>query len=258
MVELSIITVFKGDPADLFKTVQSSIGFLKTGRVELLIFSATELSNEQLKELDDFGVKFHLSNAQLYEAMNLGLDNCSGDYVIFMNAGDTFSPNIIVEEILNSLSEPIVYFGRAHIIGNKVQWTFPEVPSNLVTTWLKYYLPNHQTMFFPLQELKSSNIYFDINLPMYADELFKIKCMTMFGYKFLDVEVCRFFLGGISTKAVSRKTLITILSETERPWKSKAHFLVKFVLDKILSAERTKYFRHKIISRLVIRKGVEK
>jgi len=55
----------------------------------------------------------------LYDAMNKGLKSASGDYVWFLNAGDTIYSDATVQEIVNTLDEenlPDIIYGETQIV----------------------------------------------------------------------------------------------------------------------------------------------
>jgi glycosyltransferase involved in cell wall biosynthesis len=77
----------------------------------------------------------------IYDAMNKGLSKASGEYVLFMNAGDQFADPNTLKTILNHLSEsPDVLYSDANFVdlqgnfmGKRSEVTPHELPRNL--TW---------------------------------------------------------------------------------------------------------------------------
>ena len=58
----------------------------------------------------------------LYDAMNKAATMASGDYLCFLNAGDTFFASDTVEKIFNSISEtklPDIIYGETAIVDNE-------------------------------------------------------------------------------------------------------------------------------------------
>lgn len=121
---ISIITICRNDVYGLEKTyrsVSSQIdkyfewividGASSDGTLELLRSVALEEGVFKYKSEADAGI---------YDAMEKGLRECTGDYVLFLNAGDTLSSPESTRTINKSLAEcPVdVYFFSARIVVN--------------------------------------------------------------------------------------------------------------------------------------------
>lgn len=69
----------------------------------------------------------------LYDAMNKALQKATGDYVVFLNAGDVLPNDMTLENISNDVNErsdgrlPAVLYGNTNIVDND---------GNLVSVWL--------------------------------------------------------------------------------------------------------------------------
>jgi glycosyltransferase involved in cell wall biosynthesis len=55
----------------------------------------------------------------LYDAMNKGIKMATGDYLCFLNAGDTFFANNTVELIMQSDSSADIIYGETAIVDNE-------------------------------------------------------------------------------------------------------------------------------------------
>lgn len=81
----------------------------------------------------------------LYDAMNKGLEMATGDYVVFLNAGDVFPSDETLENISNDVNErsdgllPAVLYGDTNIVGDDGKLLRPRrlaPPDNL--TWRSF------------------------------------------------------------------------------------------------------------------------
>ena len=64
----------------------------------------------------------------LYDAMNKGLERASGDYVVFMNAGDCFAADDVLSTVAHAASQdphPAVIYGNTDIVDNEGNFLFP-------------------------------------------------------------------------------------------------------------------------------------
>jgi len=101
---LSIITVVKDDPEGLQRTLTSidAQGELDA-EVVIVDGSSNALEDVTLSSLPWRIVR--QSPRGIYSAMNAGLESVSGEYVYFLNAGDTLSDSDTLRRILDGLRE---------------------------------------------------------------------------------------------------------------------------------------------------------
>lgn len=94
---LSIITVTKGNKSELFRTIESidKQNFLDLEHIVVEGSPAEELPYE-IELISSARRKFLVGlDNSLYDAMNLGLKVASGEYLLFLNAGDTLLENAL-------------------------------------------------------------------------------------------------------------------------------------------------------------------
>ena len=137
----------------------------------------------------------------IYDAMNKGASLSSGKWLNFMNAGDRFYSEFVVEKIKEHFYDTKVIFGRAKIIDaeNKV-WDYPDkrISHSNILEWLETKYPNHQSMFFPKCYYKKNE--YDLNYPISADSHYKNASINELGYVFYDDYISKFYTGGVSSK----------------------------------------------------------
>lgn len=121
-VRISVITVSYNAEACIEATIKSVLGQgfdnfeyiiidggSSDGTVDL-IKSYKHLLKKVVIEHDD----------GIYHAMNKGVSYCNGDYVVFMNAGDTFFDSTVLKNIAENIrSTTSVLFGSTNYIYNK-------------------------------------------------------------------------------------------------------------------------------------------
>ena len=114
MAKYSIITINYNNGKELCRTIECVIN--QTFRdVEYIIIDggSTDESVEIISQHAE-NIDFWISERDLgvYNAMNKGLKHAHGEYVIFMNSGDSFySPNVI-KEIDNQIGDSDILFGN--------------------------------------------------------------------------------------------------------------------------------------------------
>jgi glycosyltransferase involved in cell wall biosynthesis len=166
----------------------------------------------------------------IYNAMNLGIEQASGDYLLFLNSGDfLIAPNIfamVAQTQAEQGGHPLI-FGYAQIQANHLQWLFPPekiaVNHNHLNKWLATCEPIHQTMFFPQDFYREYR--YDENLKIIADKRFKRSALQQLDYVFLDRAIASFATGGISTQINSFQHLIRYVQDFERYYLQGKHSL---------------------------------
>jgi len=137
----------------------------------------------------------------IYDAMNRGVGMCKGDYVIFMNAGDTFfhTNNLAMVAAMVVKVEPSV----PDILFGGAMFHFPngrEVyrPPKRVESYLWHGLPaNHQATLYRRAFL-GENPY-DLQYSLCGDYYLAAKlCRKGAAVAYLDMPIARFAIGGTS------------------------------------------------------------
>ncbi len=209
---ISIITVTYNDLENLRKTVNSVL-FQSYENIEYIIVDggSTDGTKEFLESIKDKRVKWiSEKDSGLYDAMNKGSELASGDFAIFLNAGDTFIDDEILEKVVKRIKDKNkVYFTRAKVVGDNIEWIYPSFNEKL-DKWIKKNLPNHQSMFFP--KIFYKNYKYDLKLNTTADIDYKFAAKKL-GFEFVDEIMIIFKLGGISTKCFNFKEVLRKVRE---------------------------------------------
>lgn len=176
----------------------------------------------------DFGV---------YNAMNRGIARASGDYVIFMNAGDVFYDENVLSNIFPYLikGEKTIFYGKIY----RVNYTrnidrikdFSKIASSPLQGFMKREMPCHQGIIAPIASLR--NFYFNEKYKYAADFDWLIRCYKA-GYKLKDTQcmICYYDNAGLTCGTVNRKRM-----RMEYETILKNYFPMLFSLEKIV-----KYF----------------
>lgn len=118
---LSIITINFNNREGLEKTIKSVIS-QTTKEFEWVVIDggSTDGSKELLEQYSDF-IDYYKSEPDkgIYNAMNKGFYASHGEYLQFLNSGDSLHNNDIIEKVLPLLKEKDIYVGRINSIGLK-------------------------------------------------------------------------------------------------------------------------------------------
>ncbi|MCI5139277.1 MAG: glycosyltransferase [Candidatus Electrothrix sp. AR1] len=118
IMKITVITIVYNNVNDIGTTIKSVLTQLYNN-IEYIIIDggSTDGTLEVLEGLKENGVTVVSEpDNGIYDAMNKGVDQASGDYVLFMNSGDTFySDDVISRFVAFDPHEDLVY-GNAHFL----------------------------------------------------------------------------------------------------------------------------------------------
>lgn len=127
----------------------------------------------------------------IYDAMNKGIDKATGDYIIFMNAGDIFTNGQILNNILSHcVHRPDFIYGdsiednhfkhaRAH---SRINWGMPT---------------HHQAMFY--KRLTLADMRYNLDYKIAADYDLTLRFLKVAkNIVYTPISICVFETGGVS------------------------------------------------------------
>jgi len=117
---ISIITVVYNAESLIEKTIQSILGQTYTN-IESLVIDGKSKDNtlQFIQRFEDNRVRIISEpDKGIYDAMNKGMANAKGDYIIFINAGDEFYAVDTLSTTINSASNADVYYGNTAVINS--------------------------------------------------------------------------------------------------------------------------------------------
>ena len=208
-MKLSVITINYNNCDGLRKTIESVVNQTYNDFEYIIIDGgSTDGSVDVIKEYAD-RIDYWVSESDkgIYNAMNKGIDVAKGEYCIFINSGDFFFSNCVLEEC-------IPYLDGTDVISGRIQTDKDIWESAKVITLSFFYRKKgllHPASFIKTQLLKK--YHYDENLSITSDWKFCIQTL-IFGnssYKGVDVIVSAYDTSGLSYS--SRDRLLAERSE---------------------------------------------
>lgn len=207
---ISIVTVTFNNYYDLEKTVQSVIS-QTYDNIEYIVIDGGSTDNT-LQVLRKYEEKiFYMVSERddgIYDAMNKGQKIANGDYVFFLNGGDVFASEDVLEDIFskNEILDrmPLLVMGKIECEYNQQSYWVSSV-SNKINI---QFSPPHQAMFIQKEIYKKYdyNKYFRILGDRdYWLRLFYDKCYNV---EFVDKVISKYSLDGVSSKPKNSIILI--------------------------------------------------
>ena len=153
MIKFSVITVCLNAGNDLLETISSTLSQTYEN-FEIIVKDgfSTDGSVEKLPK-DDRIRLIQKKDSGIYDAMNQGIDAATGDYLVFMNAGDTFYAETTLEEIAAQITDKDValYYGRCY---NETLAVYSNSPLKLTPFFAYRSMLCHQAMIFRYNYMK--------------------------------------------------------------------------------------------------------
>lgn len=230
---ITIITVVYNGEKYLEKTIQSIIN-QTYDNVEYIIIDggSSDGTVDIIKKYED-QIDYWVSEKDkgIYDAMNKGIDLATGEWINFMNAGDQFFDEDILNKISSHLVADLVYGNHAVYKEDSENYDIVNVESYHDARNIPFC---HQSLFVKTKLLK--NNLFDLQYKIAADydQYLRLKALKA-TILYVPMTVALFLDGGLSS--ISRKKLIkeyyTITSEYH-PINSFLIFIIRTIKFKIL------------------------
>lgn len=205
MPTISVITVVYNGENFLENTILS-VGNQTYPNIEYLVIDGNSKDNTLaiIKQYEN-QISGWISERDngLYDAMNKGLDLATGDFVLFMNAGDEFRNNKVLEQIFSKYdAETDVLYGEVMMvdenrkaIGTRTEITTRKLPKNLTWKSMKLGMVVCHQAFIPRRELCPK--YIENNLSADIDWVIKILKKSRKNI-YTGIVIADFLVGGVS------------------------------------------------------------
>ena len=191
----TIITITR-DNIEGLKTTQESLHWQTCREFEWIIIDGASKDGTR-KYLEGLNNAQWLSEPDngIYDAMNKGIDMAQGDYMLFLNAGDTLAAVDTLERVKKAMvTPPDFIYGDSIEDGN-------HKPAREHTGILAGMFTHHQAMFYNRQTL--GKLRYDTNYRIAADYKFTLAFLKKsLVILYCPFPVCIFEPGGVSQTQV--------------------------------------------------------
>ncbi len=200
MKKFSIITINFNNKEGLRKTLDSVVCQTFTDYELIVIDGGSTDGGAAL--LEEYGkyITFGVSEPDkgVYNAQNKGVQHASGEYCIFMNSGDLFYSNDVLECVAKELKDGVdIAVGNTYFYKNESENRYAYAPE-YITLWRVYIGINHQSAFIKRQLLLDNP--YDETLKICADWKFWLQELVKNerSYQHLNIIVAQYDLNGVS------------------------------------------------------------
>lgn len=201
-LRLSIITVCYNDKQGLELTLEN-ISSQTCHNFEYIVIdgASSDGSTDLLVQYSDI-IDYSVSEKDtgIYNAMNKGICYAHGEYCLFMNAGDTLYAKDTIQRVLPYLHNADFISGHTlctFIDGKNTTW---KSVNHVTTQLMMMYSLSHQATFIRTGLLKKRPYREDLRIVSDWEQMLYELIIKNGNYKKLDLYICKFAQGGISSK----------------------------------------------------------
>lgn len=201
---LSIVTINYNNIDGLQKTIKSVLEQSYADYEWIIIDGgSSDGSKELLEDLNQktSNINYWCSEPDkgVYNAMNKGIEHCSGHYISFLNSGDTYHSKLTLEKVFtNKPTDDIIYGDWVNIYPDHEVRCHYHPPVTLKSLYENNIC--HQAMFIRTQILKDEG--YDETYKMLADHHRWIKAaMQGASFCYIDTIVCDYDMLGMTSSS---------------------------------------------------------
>ncbi|KAA5548324.1 glycosyltransferase family 2 protein [Adhaeribacter rhizoryzae] len=205
-VKISIITINFNNYLGLKQTIESVITQNYLNREYIIIDGGSTDNSVEVINQYSGNIDFWVSEPDkgIYNAMNKGIARANGDYLLFLNSGDTLVDDSVLGNVAYvGFNEDIVYGGCTFIKGQEK--SLGKYPSHLTFShFLDSSLP-HPATFIKKSLFEKVGCY-DENLKIVSDWKFFMEAILKYkcSYRKIDVLISNFTEDGISSNPLNK------------------------------------------------------
>ena len=202
-MKFSIITVNYNNKEGLRNTIESVINQTFNNYEFIIIDGGSDDGSVELIKEYNCQISYWESKKDngIYHAMNKGIHKATGDYLNFMNSGDCFYNNTVLQRISQQIMDIDILVGKDYHYNNNTHKGFSTIlpPRLSMLTFYVQTLP-HQSTFFK-KSLFNNSLY-DEGLHLVSDFKFYIQkiCIENCSTKYTEEIVCKRENDGLSTQ----------------------------------------------------------
>ena len=203
MPKLSIITVNYNNGDGLQRTMDSVFNQTFKDFEYIIIDGGSSDGSKALIEKNAGTLAYWVSEKDngIYSAMNTGIAQAKGEYLLFINSGDELINNSILAEVAPELSAEDIIYGNVLFVKPDKTTYRGGFPGKLSFDFFAEYTLAHPATFIRTEVMNRMGRYDDTfkicaDWKFFMDAVFKENV----AYKSLDKTIARFYLDGISSQ----------------------------------------------------------
>jgi len=202
-MKLTVLTINYNNKEGLIKTFES-VRAQTWNEFEFIVIDggSTDGGKALIEQNDQIDYWVSEKDSGVYNAMNKGIKKANGDYIIFMNSGDYFYNEFVLEKVKDQLDSNIdILYGDSVFFNQKGYKKVIKAPEKLTFGFFYDGELNHQAVFTK-RSLFSDYMYYNEDYKICADwEFFIVTvCLHNFTFKHLKEVICYYDYSGFSAQ----------------------------------------------------------
>jgi glycosyltransferase len=231
---ISIITICFNNEADIRPTLESVVNQTYLG-IEYIIVDGSSTDNT-LAIVNEYNDKISKIISEpdkgLYDAINKGIRNATGDVVGLIHAGDRLYDNDVIAKIAKYFekNEIDALYGHSKIVNNKNEVVrINKSPKFKKVLFKQGWFPSHQS-FYAKRELFQKYGFYNLKYRIAADYELLLRLLYYNDVKvsLLDEYIILFSLGGTSTKSLHN--IYSLNKECFQAWKDNGYSMPLYIV----------------------------
>lgn len=198
-MKLSIITICKNEP-NLRRTLDS-INNQTFQDFEWIVVDGKS-DSKVIKIFDEYRDRINFFTSEvdrgIYNAYNKAIKKARGEYVCFMNAGDVFYDDMVLENVFGQKQNADILYGNTNIIKGKKSY-IEEAPDTIDKYFFMYGTINHQSCFIKTSLFKKYGLYNESYKIASDFEKFIVFAKHNVCFKKLNLVIATYYKNGISS-----------------------------------------------------------
>lgn len=198
-MKLSIITICKNEP-NLRRTLDS-INNQTFKDFEWIVIDGKS-DSKIIKIFDEYRDRINFFTSEvdrgIYNAYNKAIKKAHGEYVCFMNAGDVFYDDMVLENVFGRKQTTDILYGNTNIIKGKKSY-IEEAPDTIDKYFFMYGTINHQSCFIKTSLFKKYGLYNESYKIASDFEKFIVFAKHNVCFKKLNLVIATYYKNGISS-----------------------------------------------------------
>ncbi|MFW0718125.1 glycosyltransferase family 2 protein [Pedobacter sp. N23S346] len=248
-MKVSIITINYNNVNGLEKTIESVINQTHNDIEYLVIDGGSNDGSVEIITQYSERINYYISEKDggIYNAMNKGINKSTGDYLLFINSGDSLIDTNILAEIMSENRVEDIIYGNLLLYDAEKQWTWNSPDKLTFRDFYNSTIPHPST--FIKRELFNKVGLYDETLKIVSDWKFFLLAFTRYSASYVHVNkiITAYSYDGISSREENFKKI-----EQERHEVLRSEF--NFMVDDYVELEKLSSEMKRIKKFLKIRK----
>jgi putative colanic acid biosynthesis glycosyltransferase len=196
----SVITVSYNDAAGLRETLRTTARQTYPGFEQIVVDGGSPYPVADLVAQENPAARLVSERDDgIYDAMNKGIALATGDYLIFMNSGDVFADDDVLQMVESRLGEGEADLVYGDAFERLLTGTVIRKRAKPITRAAYGMITHHQAMFFRNATIKSAGLRYDQRFRSAADYKLFIEVLGQnHAALYIDLPICIFSQGGVS------------------------------------------------------------